>query len=92
MILGVVDNTKEICGVNPERIDKILKDFTTSVNNGNKINPPMYLISEIYTVDSKEIIYIHIPEGTQVRRLNGCIWYRTHEGDITDNAIMSVLP
>ena len=88
LILGVVDNTKEVCGVNPERIDKILKDFTTSINNGNKINPPMYLIPEIYTVDEKEIIYIRIPEGTQVRRLNGRIWDRTHEGDIdiTDNA------
>ena len=88
IILGVLDNTKKICGINPERIDKILKDFTTSINNGNKINPPMYLIPEVYTVDGKEIIYIRIPEGTQVRRLNGRIWDRTHEGDIdiTDNA------
>ena len=84
----MLDNTKKICGINPERIDKILKDFTTSINNGNKINPPMYLITEVYTVDGKEIIYIRIPEGTQVRRLNGRIWDRTHEGDIdiTDNA------
>ena len=88
VILGVVDSTKDICGINPERIDKILKDFTTSINNGNKINPPMYLIPEVYTVDGKEIIYIRIPEGNQVRRLNGRIWDRTHEGDIdiTDNA------
>ena len=29
-----------------------------------------------------------MPEGTQLRRLNGRIWDRTHEGDIdiTDNA------
>ena len=73
LILGVVDNTKEVCGINPERIDKILKDFTTSINNSNKINPPMYLIPEVCTVDGKEIIYIRIPEGNQVRRLNGRI-------------------
>lgn len=34
------------------------------------------------------IVYIWIPEGTQLRRLNGRIWDRAYEGDIdiTDNA------
>ncbi len=88
LFLGIADKTKEISGVDPERIDKMLKDFTTAVNNANKINPPMYLTPEVYEVDEKKIIYIRIPEGTQVRRLNGRIWDRTYEGDIdiTDNA------
>ena len=38
IILGVVDKTKEICGVNPDKVDKMRKDFTTSINNANKIN------------------------------------------------------
>lgn len=88
LFLGVMDETKEICGVNPKKIDKMLKDFTTAINNSNKINPPMYLIPEVYEIDGKKIIYIRIPEGTQLRRLNGRIWDRTHEGDIdiTNNA------
>lgn len=88
LFLGVEDKTKEICGVNPERIDKMLKDFTTSLNNANKFNPPMYLSPEIVEIDGKKIIYVRIPEGTQLRRLNGRIWDRTYEGDIdiTDNA------
>lgn len=88
LILGVVDDTKEIIGVNPQKIDKMLKDFTTSVNNANKINPSMYLVPEVFDVEGKKIIYIWIPEGTQVRRLNGRILDRTYEGDIdiTDNA------
>lgn len=88
IFLGVVDETKEICGVNPESIDKMKKDFTTAINNSNKINPPMYLVPEEYEIDGKKIIYIRIPEGTQVRRLNSRIYDRTHEGDIdiTDNA------
>ena len=75
-------------GVNPEKLDKMLKDFTTSINNSNKINPPMYLTPEIYDINGKKIVYIWVPEGTQLRRLNGRIWDRTHEGDIdiTDNA------
>lgn len=88
LILGVEDKTKNIIGVNPERVDKMLKEFTTSINNANKINPPMYLTPEIYEIDGKMIIYIRIPEGAQLRRLNGRIWDRTYEGDIdiTDNA------
>jgi ATP-dependent DNA helicase RecG len=88
LFLGVVDGTKEICGVNPEKIDKMLKDFTTSINNANKLNPPMYITPEIYDINGKKIIHIWVPEGVQLRRLNGRIWDRTHEGDIdiTDNA------
>lgn len=88
IFLGIVDKTKEICGVNPDKIDKMKKDFTTAINNSNKINPPMYLVPEEYEIDGKKIIYIRVPEGTQVRRLNGRIFDRTYEGDIdiTDNA------
>ena len=39
IVLGVVDKTKEILGVNFQKVDKILKDFTTSINNANKLNP-----------------------------------------------------
>lgn len=88
IILGVADKTKEICGVNPDKIDKMKKDFTTSINNANKINPPIYLIPEDVTIDDKVVIFIRVPEGTQLRRLNGRIYDRTYEGDIdiTDNA------
>ncbi len=88
LFLGVADDTREICGVNPKEIDKLLKNFTTSINNANKFNPPMYLTPEVCIIDGKTVIYIRIPKGTQVRRLNGRIFDRTYEGDIdiTDNA------
>lgn len=88
IFLGVVDKTKEIIGVNPDKIDKLTKDFTTAINNPNKIFPPMYLTPEIVEIDGKLIIHIYVPEGTQLRRLNGRIMDRTYEGDIdiTNNA------
>ena len=88
LILGIVDGIKEICGINKKRIDKMIKDFTTSINNANKINPPLYLVPEVFTLNGKKVIYIWVPEGSQVRRLNGRILDRTYEGDIdiTDNA------
>ena len=88
IFLGIVDETREICGINPDKIDKMKKEFTTAINNSKKINPPMYLVPEDYEIDGKKIIYIYVPKGTQVRRVNGRIFDRTYEGDIdiTDNA------
>ena len=88
IFLGIDDKTREIVGVDPECIDKMIKNYTTSIINPNKLNPPMYLTPMPHEIEGKHIIHIRIPEGTQVRRLNGRIWDRTYEGDIdiTDNA------
>ena len=87
ILLGVNDQ-KEIVGVNEDKIDKIIKDFTNSINSPQKIYPPLYLIPEVFDIDGKKIIYIKVPEGTQVYRHNGRIWDRSYEGDIniTDHA------
>ena len=87
ILLGVNDQ-KEIVGVNEDKIDKIIKDFTNCINSPQKIYPPLYLIPEVFDIDGKKIIYIKVPEGTQVYRHNGRIWDRSYEGDIniTDHA------
>lgn len=82
IILGVEDKTREICGIEAEDLDKMIKEFTTAINNPVKINPPIYLTPEIYDIDGKKILYIRVPEGTQLRRHNGRIYDRTYEGDI----------
>lgn len=53
LFLGIINDTKEIKGVNPDKIDKMLKDFTTTINKASKINPSMYLTPEVYDVDEK---------------------------------------
>ena len=87
IFLGVNDQ-KEIVGVKEDKIDKIIKDFTNCINSPQKIYPPLYLIPEVFDIDGKKIIYIKVPEGTQVYRHNGRIWDRSYEGDIniTDHA------
>ncbi len=81
ILLGVNDK-KEIVGVNPDKVDKLIKEFTTTVNNPQKINPPLYLQPEVFAIDNKKIIYIRVPEGTQVCKQNGKIWDRSFDGDI----------
>ncbi len=81
ILLGVNDKN-EIVGVSPDKVDKIIKEFTTTINNPQKINPTLYLQPEVFTIDNKKIIYIRVPEGTQVCLLNGKIWDRSYDGDI----------
>jgi len=82
IFLGVTDD-KEICGIDENSIEAIVKDFTTTINNPQKIFPPLYLTMEIIEIEEgKRIIYIRVPEGGQVRRHGGKIWDRSNEGDI----------
>ena len=68
-----------------------LRELIHSFNNrngGHLILGIADTTKEVYEIDGKKIIYIWVPEGMQVRRLNGRILDRTYEGDIdiTDNA------
>lgn len=87
ILLGVNDQ-REIIGVIKNKVDKVIKDFTTSINNPQKMYPPLYLTPEVFDIDGKIVIYIRVPEGYQVCRHNGRIWDRSYEGDvnITDRA------
>lgn len=87
IILGVNDK-REIIGVNPVKVDKMIKDFTTSINNPKKVYPPLYLTPEHIVVDGKDLIYIRVPEGNQVCRHGSRIYDRSYEGDvnITDSS------
>ena len=81
ILLGVNDK-REIVGVSKEKVDKVIKEFTTAINNSQKMYPPLYLLPEVFDIDEKKVIYIRVPEGYQVCRNNGRIWDRSYEGDI----------
>ena len=68
IILGVNDN-KEIIGINPEKIKKIKSDFVTTCNNPEKLYPTVYLEIKEEEIDGKLLLYIFIPESSQVHRV-----------------------
>jgi ATP-dependent DNA helicase RecG len=86
LLLGVRDDGI-IIGIAPERIAQIRSDFTTAVNNPQKISPPFYLSMNEIIIDKKAILHIYVPESSQVHRCNGKIFDRNEDGDfnITDN-------
>ena len=81
IFLGVKDNG-EIVGIEEDKVDKVKKEFLTSVNNENKMYPPLYLTPIEYEADEKRILYIRIPVSQDVCRCNGRIYDRNHEADI----------
>ena len=89
ILLGVKDNG-DILGVAPEAIDHMKKDFVTSINNGQKINPPLYIQPETILVEERILLIIQVPVCSQVCRHRGRIFDRSHESDIdiTDNSDM----
>ncbi|MBO7394483.1 MAG: putative DNA binding domain-containing protein, partial [Abditibacteriota bacterium] len=81
IFLGVNDNGV-IVGVDESKIDGMKKNFVTSVNNGNKIYPPLYLVPIEYEAEGKRVLYIRVPVLQDVCRLNGRIFDRVNDSDI----------
>lgn len=78
----------EILGIQPPVVDRMKRDFVTSINNGQKINPPLYLQPETCVVNGRMLLIIQVPSASQVCRHHGRIFDRSYEADIdiTDNA------
>ena len=86
LLLGVNDEGI-ITGIEPDSINRFKSDFVTAMNNPQKISPSYYLSVDAVSLDNKTVLYIHIPESSQVHRANGRIFDRNEEGDfdITEN-------
>lgn len=86
LFLGVKDNG-DIAGVDKDAVEQLKKDFVTSLNNPQTLNPAFYLAVEDVEIDGKTILYINVPESSQVHRCKGKIFDRNEDGDfdITNN-------
>ena len=86
LFLGVNDNGK-IIGIDKDSIEQIKKDFVTAINNPQKISPSVYLSIEEFEINKKLILYIYVPESSQVHKCGNKIFDRNQDGDfdITNN-------
>lgn len=89
LLLGVKDSG-EVAGVDPTCVDKIKKNFVTSINNPDKLSPTFYTNIEQFEIDGKIVLYAFIPTTPDVHRLSGKIFDRNEDGDfdITKNTNM----
>lgn len=81
IVLGV-DNSGNITGIDSDSLPQIKKDLVTALNNCQKINTPLYILPETVVVDGKPLLYLSIPESSQVHHCNGKIFDRNEDGDI----------
>ena len=65
LLLGVDDNGR-IMGIDAHDVERIKKDFVTVVNNPQKISPAFYLTIELVRISGKLIIYIYVPENSNL--------------------------
>ena len=81
IFLGVADDGT-VLGVDPSCADKIKKNFVTSINNPQKIYPPLYLQPQDIWYDERLVIRISVPSCPQVCRCGGRIYDRNHDSDV----------
>ena len=80
IILGVNDKGK-ITGVDPVSVEKIINNIVNTSNNPSKLNPPFILFPQVMKLIEGSIIYIQVPESSQVHKCNNEIYDRSEDGD-----------
>lgn len=81
IVLGV-DDGGNVTGIDADALDRIKKDIVTTLNNSQKINPPLYILPETLKIDGRTVLYLNIPESSQVHHCNGKIFDRSEDGDL----------
>ena len=54
----------------------------TTINNPQKINPPVYLHIDVVEIEDKKVITIYVPQSKAVHTLNNKIFDRNNESDL----------
>ncbi len=80
LLLGVRnDGTAE--GVMEGCVQDIVTNIVTNANNPQKLSPPFYLSTQVIEYEGKKVIYVYVPESSQVHSTNGKIFDRNEDGD-----------
>lgn len=87
IIVGVEDKTGQIIGLNFEDI-KRSNEFLANASTNN-VKPPIYILTEIVSIEGKKILVVHINEGSSKPYCdnNGIVWIKSGSDKrrVTDN-------
>lgn len=76
-----VEDDATVTGVFEDSIQDIINEIVTNANNPQKLNPPFYLFPKMVDYDGEKVIYVYVPESSQVHSTNGKIFDRNEDGD-----------
>ena len=80
LLLGL-KNDGTVEGVIEDCIQDIVNDIVTNANNPQKLSPPFYLSTQVIEYEGKKLIYVYVPESSQVHNTSGKIFDRNEDGD-----------
>jgi ATP-dependent DNA helicase RecG len=80
LVLGVKDDGS-LLGLHPDKVDKIKKELANGLNNPQVLSPTFDLIAETVMIDDKPLLYLNVPESSQVHQCRGNIFDRHEDGD-----------
>ncbi len=80
LLLGV-KNDGTVEGVMEDCVQDIINNIVTNANNPQKLSPPFYLSTQVIEYEGKKVIYVYVPESSQVHSTNGKIFDRNEDGD-----------
>lgn len=80
LLLGI-KNDGSVEGVIEDCVQDIVNNIVTNANNPQKLNPPFYLSTQVIDYEDKKVIYVYVPESSQVHSTNGKIFDRNEDGD-----------
>lgn len=80
LLLGV-HNDGTPTGVAEEAADALQRDFASLSNNPNKLQPVFLLELQQVRIRGLLLLYVYVPQSSQVHRSGGVVFDRGHEGD-----------
>ena len=86
LLLGVNDFGK-VEGIEDSKVQAIFDRLVSLLNNAQKLSPTVFLTPKIIDIEGKKLIYLQVPESSQVHSTAGKIFDRNSDGDfnITGN-------
>jgi ATP-dependent DNA helicase RecG len=90
ILLGVEDDGT-LSGIEKSEVQKIKNNFVSLMNNPQKISPTVYLSVSEVEIEGKTILYIYVPESSQVHNTNGKIYDRNEDGDFEVTSSMDTV-
>ncbi len=80
VLLGVRDDGT-VVGVETAVVTKLTRNLVASANDPDKLSPICRLFPETVEVDGKTVLYVTVPQSSQVHRTNRTIFDRSADGD-----------
>ncbi len=87
IILGVANNGT-VEGVIQDCVQDMKDSFVSSINDSKQLDPKYYLSVQEFNLEGKKVLYIYIPESSQVHSCRNRVFDRNEDGDfdITSNS------